>query len=166
MKSLLFLIMALYLTGCSAYFKEKFVTRTNCYEKYPPVVLDSSFIIDTIIITKGFQTTFIQNVCDSDSIIELYKDSLITVIGNKDSIKVIVKDRFQTISTCNIDCFINVIGKIKKEKDLYQERYYKTADAYEKQKNKKELWLWLGLGGIAALCLLILGIFLISKLLK
>jgi ABC-type multidrug transport system fused ATPase/permease subunit len=156
-KIIVFILLLLFLLITQCKTKQPFIYNN------PPVVIDSSFIIDSLIKIEGYSNLLNIKLFDEhnrrlyqiDSLIEVYEDSLIKVsMYQKEDgvqIKTVYKDRLVYIRTCNADSFIAVINRLARERNengaklakLQQE--YNTLEVKLKQidKNNKNNIFWL-----------------------
>ena len=178
MKTLLFILLVS-LVSCKSYYETKLVTKQNCEAKFPsipcppPVIIDESFKIDSLVKITGLQRSTIINLQKKyDTLTTVFSDSLVTIKFKLDSasntvqIQTVYKDRVISIETANIKKLISQIAIEKTRGDsLYKEVYYWKQE-FTKLKTKDDTkpkfnfnYLYLGLG-------FILVIVVVLKLLK
>jgi hypothetical protein len=161
-KALIFLIIV-FIGGCQGYYKTKLITKENCEAAFPsvpcppPVIIDESFKIDSLVKVTGLQRSTIIDLQNKyDTLTTVFSDSLVTIkfkldtVSNKVQIQTLYKDRFVPIETANIKKLITQIAIEKNRGDsLYKEVYYWKQE-HNKLKAKEESkfkfnYLYLGL---------------------
>jgi len=175
MKYLIYFFL-LSLVSCKGYYETKLVTKQACETKFPsipcppPLIIDESFKIDSLIKITGIQKETIFALSKKfDTLTTVYDDSLMTIKFKLDSasstvkIQTLYKDRVIPIETGNIKKLIAQIAIEKTRGDsLYKEVYYwkqefnKLNVKKEKKPNLTINYIFLGLG-------LVLILFVILK---
>lgn len=116
------------------------ITQKKCYERYPPYVIDSSFVLDTVVkIKMDTVNTYIHlDPTNTDSLAAIYEDSLMIIKGRwaKEvhsitptyQIQTIYKDRMVKIKVADTLKFIKEIVELKRESEARKEHLDKCQE--------------------------------------